>query len=275
MPLSSISAAVHHEAAPWIERAARVGFVAKALLYMTIGFLAASAALGLGGRGATDQRGAMQALLGTPLGRGLLATVAIGLVGYAIWRIVEGISDPEQHGHTAKGIAMRVQAVITGLVHLALAFTAAKLVLGHRDDHGGGKQAQHWTGRALAEPGGRIVVMLVAAAIVGYGLYQLYCAVTAKLAKQLSLDASSAQARRMMIGVSRFGIAARGVVFGMTGVLLFRAAREHDANEAGGVAKSLGELFELGTGPFVAIAVGLIAYGGYQLINARYRRIRG
>lgn len=276
MPFSSVSVAVDdakHEVAPWIERLARAGFVAKALLYMTIGFLAASAALGLGGKAATDTHGAMWELLQKPLGRGLLALIALGLVGYAAWRIIEAIADPERHGRSAKGIAHRVRSFATGGLHLGLALSAAKLALYQRDDHNSSREAQEWTATALSKPGGKILVALAAAGFVGYGLYQLYKAFKSKLDKRLSLDNLGHTMRRVVVGVSRFGITARGIVFGMIGVMLARAAYHSNAKEAGGVSKSMRELFEFGTWPFVAIAVGLAAYGVYQLINARYRKI--
>ena len=177
MPFSSVSVAVDdakQEVAPWIERLARVGFAAKALLYITVGFLAASAALGWGGKAGTDQHGAMLELLHKPFGRVLLATVALGLVGYAAWRIIEAIADPERHGRSAKGIAMRVRSFVTGAFHLALAFSAAKLALYQRDDHNSSRQAQEWTARALAKPGGKLIVAIAAAVFIGYGLYQIY-----------------------------------------------------------------------------------------------------
>nr|MBA3556337.1 DUF1206 domain-containing protein [Gemmatimonadales bacterium] len=55
------------DVAPWIERLARVGYAAKALLYATVGILAAQAALGRGGR-TTDTRGALREVLGAPYG---------------------------------------------------------------------------------------------------------------------------------------------------------------------------------------------------------------
>jgi len=273
MQLHSMSAAVPHEAAPWIERMARVGFVAKALLYMTMGSLAALAALGEGGKAATDQRGALLSILRAPMGTVLIVVVALGLAGYAMWRVIEGITDPERHGRSAKGIALRVRSVVTGLIHGGLAISAGKLVVGLRADGGGSREAQHWTAKALAETGGQLVVMFVAGAFIGYGIYQLYCAAVSKLDKKLALGSLGSTARRVVIGISRIGIASRGIVLGMVGVLLFRAAYDGNPKKAGGVARSLGELFELGTGPFVGIAVGLVAYGGYQLLNARYRRI--
>ena len=73
--------------------------------------------------------------------------------------------------------------------------------------------------------------------------------------------------------MSRFGIAARGVVFCFIGFFLIRAVLRHDAAEAGGLRESLDALANLGRWPFVAVALGLVAYGVYELVNARYRRI--
>ena len=54
---ASAEAAVR-DVAPWIEVLARVGYAAKAVLYGTIGLLAARAGLGWGGGRATHTRGA-------------------------------------------------------------------------------------------------------------------------------------------------------------------------------------------------------------------------
>jgi hypothetical protein len=83
----------------------------------------------------------------------------------------------------------------------------------------------------------------------------------------------SAEAGRWVIGVSRAGIAARGVVFVAIALLFARAASHRSAGEAGGVADGLRELARLGRLPLAAIALGLVAYGIYELMNARYRRI--
>lgn len=277
MNVSSFPAVGHatsEKVAPWIERLARVGFAAKGLLYLTVGALAASAALGHGGKAATDTHGAMGELLQKSYGRPLLAVIAIGLVGYAVWRIIEGIKDPERRGRSAKGIALRVGSVLRGLIHFALAYTAGSLALWQESEGGEqGKEARHWTARALEVPGGVYLLWAVAGAFFGYGVYQVYKAVKSKLNKQLELGKLGQGTRRVVVGVSRFGIAARGIVFGTVGVLLGRAANREDAREAGGISDSMKELIGLGKWPFIAIALGLAAYGIYQFINARYRRI--
>lgn len=265
---------VVHEGKPWIEKLARVGFAAKAVLYFTIGGLAASAALGNGGK-TVDSRGALGELVGAPFGRVLLGIVALGLLGYAVWRIIEGIADPERRGTSAKGIALRIGYVLRGLIHLALAGTAASLALS-RSAAGSsdGARQRHWTAQALETPGGVYVLWAVALGLLGYGAYQLYKAAKAKLSKQLELGRMRHGTRRLVIGVSRFGLAARGIVFGMVGVMLARAASSHDAREAGGIGKSLKEISRFGEWPFLIVALGLVAYGVYEIVEAKYRRIR-
>jgi hypothetical protein len=123
-------------------------------------------------------------------------------------------------------------------------------------------------------PGGELIVWLAALSLAGYGAYQLYRAAAAKLSKRLDAQKMSSEAGRWVIGVSRFGIAARGVVFIAIGWLFVRAATQHDPSEAGGIGEALRALRDLGRWPVAAIAIGLIAYAGYQVVNARYRRIR-
>ena len=66
---------------------ARAGFVARGLVYLIIGVLALKLALGDGGK-ATNQQGAMKTIAHQPFGEALLILVAIGLAGYALWRLI-------------------------------------------------------------------------------------------------------------------------------------------------------------------------------------------
>ena len=259
--------------APWVERLARVGYAAKAVLYATIGVLAARAALGTGGA-TTDTRGAMAAVVHAPFGRVLLVVIALGLMGYAAWRLVEAVTDPERRGHDAKGIAVRASFLARGVLHAGLALSAIRTALRGDGPSGGGGNARGWTSRALELPGGEAIVWGCALALVGYAAYQIWRAAAAKLSDRLDHRRISREAGRWVIAVSRVGIAARGVVFGAIGVLLARAASRHSAGEAGGVADALREVARLGRAPLGAIALGLVAYGGYELLNARYRNIR-
>src|SRR5687768_8374968 len=102
-----------------LEPLARAGFLVKGVLYLVIGTLAIQAAARAGGR-ITGTRGALLTVLGQPFGRMLLLAAAIGLFGYAAWRIVQGVLDPERYGRNWKGIAMRIGFVARGVMHAAL-----------------------------------------------------------------------------------------------------------------------------------------------------------
>jgi len=68
---------------PWIERLSRIGILAKAVIYLSIGLLATGVALNLGGA-LTGARGVLHLLLDQPLGRAILALLAFGLAAYTL-----------------------------------------------------------------------------------------------------------------------------------------------------------------------------------------------
>jgi hypothetical protein len=260
------------DVAPWVERLARVGYTAKAVLYMTVGLVAAQAALGPGEH-TVDTDGALRLVHSLTFGHLMLLVTAAGLMGYALWRVVEAVMDPDRRGNGAKGLALRLGSAARGVFHGSLAIAALRIAYGERSvaTQDG---AREWTAVAFDVPGGTLLVWLAAGWITGYGVYQLYRAYAPKLGRQLDLSPLSRGAYRWVVGVSRFGIAARGVVFCLIGLFLGRAAALHDAGQAGGVQESLGMLADIGQWPFAVVALGLIAYGVYELVNARYRRIR-
>jgi hypothetical protein len=71
------------------------------------------------------------------------------------------------------------------------------------------------------------------------------------------------------------GHVARAVVFGIVAVFLLKAAYDYKANEAIGLDGALGKLYNTSGGPFLlgVVALGLIAFGCFSLVEARYRRI--
>ena len=257
---------------PWVERLARVGYAAKGLVYLLVGGLAARAALGAGGR-TTDSGGALQSLGSGAGGKLLLALVAAGLLGYALWRVIAAATDAEAKGDDAKGLAQRLAGAGRGLLYVGLALQALRLLRGGGAE--GGSRAEDWTARLMAAPAGRWLVAAVGLGVVGYALYQLYRAYASKVRKHLDLSTLGADGQRLVVALGRFGIGARGVVFLVIGWFLVRAARQADASEASGVGEALRTLSAQSHGKWVLAVTGLgfVAYGLYQFANARYRRI--
>ncbi|HEV7765207.1 MAG TPA: DUF1206 domain-containing protein [Thermoanaerobaculia bacterium] len=254
-----------------IERLARLGYASIGIVYMIVGGFAVAAALGQ--RGATgSQKDAFAFILRQPFGRVLLAVIAIGLIGYVLWRFASAVTDSEQRGSDAKGLCIRAASIFRGLVYSALAFEVMRMITNNRarSSGGGDEQARHWAGRLMAQPFGVWLVGIAGLGVVGYGAYQLFAAWDAKLSKRISLGDIDSRVRDKVIAISRFGIGARGVVFFIIGGSLVLAAWRHNAQAAHGTTGALREL----PAPMLAVVgFGLAAYGVYALVNARYRRI--
>ncbi|MBD1862450.1 MULTISPECIES: DUF1206 domain-containing protein [Trichocoleus] len=259
---------------PWVEPLARFGYTAKGIVYGLVGILAAQAAFGSGGK-TTDSRGALQTILDQPFGQFLLGLVAIGLLGYVLWSLVQATMDTENHGTDAKGIAQRLGYVGTAIVYAGLALTAARLVLGSGGSGGGSSASQDWTARLLAQPFGQWLVGTIGAAIIGFGFYHFYKAYTAKFRRKLKLNEMSENEKTWATRMGRFGLAARGVVFAVIGFFLIQAARSSNASEVRGLGGALAALASQPYGPWLLglVALGLVAYGIYNFVLARYRQM--
>src|SRR5688572_5173171 len=262
-----------HEASPWIVRLARLGFLAKAAVYVIVGGVAARVAFGLDDS-FTDTRGALVTILGQPFGQLLLAVVAMGLFGYSTWLVLGAVLDPEGRGSDLRGRLKRIGAAARGLAHAALATQALLMVLGTRTRRG--NVLREWTAWFLSAPLGAWMVGLVGAFVMGYGAYQFYRVFGADLAKHLDLSRISAALARWAVRFGRFGIAARGLVFCVIGFFLIQAALRYDPRQARGVAEALRSLATRSDPPWLlgAVAVGLVSYGLYEMFEARYRRMR-
>ena len=267
-----------HDAAmhtsPAIRALARAGYAAKGIVYALVGGLALMAAVGSRGE-TTGSEGALRTLMGKPYGLALLAVLAIGLAGYALWCFVRAVVDPEDDGNGAKGLGKRAFNFGKGVVHAALVLAVVGMI---RGTGGGGSDdsgAEKWTATLMSFPLGIWLVGAVGVAVIAYGARQLYKAWTTDLDDQLALGRMGPTAHRWTLRFSRFGMAARGVVFGVMGTFLVIAAFRADPSEAKGVGGALNTLQQQPYGPVLlgVVALGLIAYGAYELIRARYRRI--
>lgn len=250
---------------------ARAGYAAKGVVYLIIGGLSARVAIGDGGS-TTDRNGALRAIHEQPFGRFLLAAVAVGLVGYALWSLVLAVFDPDRQGTGAKGIGARVGYGAVGISYAALAVAAAQLALG--TGNGGqssNTQTEDWTARLLGLPFGPFLVVVAGLVVIGIAGFLVYRAYKADFKKSLT------QAPDWVVLLGRAGYAALGVVFLIVGIFLIVAAVRHNAHAARGLSGALQELARQPYGHLIlgVVAVGLVAYGLFSLAQSRYRRLGG
>jgi hypothetical protein len=259
------------KSAPWLVRFGRLGYVAKGVVYVVIGFLATQAAVGIGGR-TTDTRGALRTIGEAPLGKVALGILMIGLFGYAAWRLISALTDAERRGDEPTSIALRVGEAVRGLVYGSLAVWTFRYLTANADT---GNPTRSMTDRALDMPAGRWIVVAAGLTVIGYAFWQLYKAVSDKFLKRLDLSSCRDQTKNWVIWLGRFGIAARGIVFGMLGALITRAGWTYNSSRVG-IDQSLDALAGAPSGSVVfgTVAAGLIAFGIFELATARFRVMR-
>jgi len=236
---------------------------------MIVGGFAAAAGFGKGGR-TGGQETAFRFILGQPFGKVALGVIVAGLIGYVLWRFISAATDSEHRGSDAKGLAVRAGSAGRGLIYAAICVELIRLMTRGGPGGSGEQKAKHWTATLMDKPFGRWLVLAVGLGVVAYGAYQLYAAWDAKLSKRISLGEMDDRVRRKVVAISRFGIGARGIVFFVIGGSLVIAGVKHDPNAAHGTTGALASMPPLLLG---FVGLGLIAYGVYALVNARYRRI--
>jgi hypothetical protein len=258
-------------------RIARVGIVARAVVYIAIGLFATAAAFHLGGA-ITDTGGVFYFLLHQSLGRILLGALAVGLGAYTIWLFAQVFLDPYENGTSIMGLVNRFGQLLTGLAQLAVAVEGGRLALGLPSALSGGVASSDADERLVAEglqvPFGVQLVGLVGIILVILAVIQMYRGLLGDVRRDWRLEGLGGNGH-WAIRVGRFGLAARALVLGVSGVLVLQAARDYDPSRAGGlreVLRILGRQYASGW-LLGLVALGLVAFGIFGLVEARHRTI--
>ncbi|HVA91232.1 MAG TPA: DUF1206 domain-containing protein [Chloroflexota bacterium] len=257
---------------PGLEGLARAGYVAKGLVYLIIGVLAAKVAIGDGGK-ITDNSGALRAIYQEPFGRLLLSVVVIGLLGYAIWCFCRSFLDLDHVGSKAKGLAARIGFVVIGILYLVLAYGGLRLVMGTGSGKSSDASTKDWTATLLNQSNGKAIVSVVGIVVLAIALYLFYYAYSCQFMRMFGAVDSKVRSGIQRLG--QIGYVAQGVVFAEIGIFLLVAAQRHNARDAQGIGGALQQLTHQPYGHFLLaiVAAGFIAYGIYGFAQARYRRI--
>ena len=257
----------------WIPPVARAGLIAKGIVYCLVGIMAFMAAFHLGGQSTSkaSSTGALQFLEDMPAGRWLLLAVGIGLLCYALWRVVEAFTQNKQTEKGVKKAGNKVRLVLSGLAYLALAIVAIKMALDFGQS-GGGNSNQKVASGILDQPMGQWLLGLLALILAGVGIYQIYYALSEKYRKHVS--SLPAEASDIMLKAGKAGYVARGIVWLIIGWMLLKASMENNASKAGDTSQAFRFLQEGSYGQILLglISAGFICYGVFCFVRSRYER---
>jgi hypothetical protein len=257
----------------WGQGLARWGLVSRGALYVLVGAIAVHVSVG-GGERVRDRGGALATLTDTWLGRVLVGALAFGLLGYAGWRFVEAFLGRTLEREEHESWWKRLGYAARGFWYLGL-FGIAASALVSADESGGSRQEDRFTARVLDFPLGRWLIAAIGLAIVGAGVFNLWRGLTARFRKRLKLRKMGELEDRVFTAVGVVGHLARGLVFGLIGFFLVRAAYQYDAKEAIGLDGALSKVLQQDYGDTLLgfVATGLLAYGLYSFVEARYREV--
>jgi hypothetical protein len=251
---------------------ARAGLAARAFIYLIIGALAIKLALPDSGGSTTSQQGALKQIAQEPFGKWLLIATAIGLAGYATWKLVRAAIG---HGPESEDSGFdRASGLVSGISYGILCAAAISIVIDSGSSSSSGGAAQT-TGGVLGWPGGTWIVGIVGAVVIGTGLEQAYKGISKKFLEKSKTDQMSPTVEGAFTGLGVFGYVARAVVLVLIGYSLIKAAVDFNPDAAVTLDGALSKLAHADYGPLLlgVVSAGLIGFGLYALADARYRKV--
>jgi hypothetical protein len=259
----------------WIDKLARLGFAARGLTYLLVGYFALQIAFG-GSSHQASRGGAFHAIAEKSWGKPLLWVMAIGFFGMAAWRLTEAIWGHDDEDSGAKKAAKRVYSAGRAVLYAFIGYSAASLAAGSSSGSSGGSgsSAHSVSADLMKKSYGRPLIVVIGIVLIGIGIGLAWRGATTKFEKKLKTEQMGRLTESVARKVGAVGMIARGVVIGLIGVFLIESAVTFDPGKARGLDGSLRELADNGWGKalLVAVALGLIAFGLYSFIEARYRR---
>lgn len=262
------------KAKPWIFRYARAGHLAKGLVYFVIGLLAALPAIGINGKFTTAE-GAIYTIAKQPFGYILVFILALGLLGFAIWEALLVVFGTDTVRNLLLDILQRIGFFFITLLYLTLAFNTFRILF-HAQIKISGQKYQHLTSLILSYPFGQWIIALVGAIFIGSGIGQAIWALSGGFQKQLKQYEMSHKQYIFSGIIGRVGYTARSIIFLIIGFFLILSAWQADPNETKGIDGALAILIKqpYGKGMLGAVAAGLMVFGLYMCMEARFKRMK-
>ena len=263
-------------ASPWgavAELAARLGYMARGVVYLSTGAIALLAVARLAPHTHSPIR-SLEAWAHWPLGDVLLWLTGIGLYGFAGWRALQSVFDADHQGTTPKAWASRVGQALSGVIYGSLAVSAFGVIDTLHDlRHAEIEKTSERVAGVMAWPLGSALVISLGLFIVACGLGNAIRAFVDDFGGTLQCGR---QTRRWARRIARVGYFGRGLAMLPVGFFMLRAGWHERAAEARGVGGALWALHSQPGGDLALglLALGLIAFGCFAFVEAWCRPIR-
>ncbi len=259
----------------WITVIGRFGFIAKGIIYISVGFLALQISIGIGEGDMYNAKQILDEIVYESFGIIAIVFCMISLLAHAAYRILRGAIDLENKGRSFTGVLFRAKNIIVGLAYAGLSYAAFQILMGW-DTTSAGERSDLWITKIMDWPFGKFIILAFALFAVIVGCYNFYICFRDKVEHDFDYSAMSSMQRKWFSSFGRIGKAAWGIVSFMVAFLLYQAATSDTTEQAVGLGKVLEALANQSYGYWVLgiTASGLLIYGLYQLTLSYYRRIK-
>lgn len=251
-----------------VKQIARTGYASKGTVYTLSGILAFGAAIGLGGS-PEGKLGVLKFLQEQPFGNVLLGVLGLGLLCYSFWRFFQSIKDPEAIGTDGKAIGKRIGFFLSGLIYLGLGGYAIYQIF---KSAGGGNSGGS---SMLPTDNLNYIFYAVAIGMAIKAVFQIVKAYKGKFLNKFHLDSlSNIMTQKIIKWLGYTGMVSRAIVIGIVAYFFLKAADTASQGDIKGTSDAFSFLRQNSEGPLLmgAVALGLVCYGVYMLIMAKYRK---
>jgi Domain of Unknown Function (DUF1206) len=267
---ATASSAKRAARSPWVGRLGRLGFAAQGMCFVIIAVLALELAFGRRGR-LTDPQGAFVILAQGGWTRVLLVSLAIGFGSYSIWRFAQAILDRGGMGGDLGGLGRRAIQLGQALLYALLTASAVKVLAGARA-HGSPKRA---AAGILGWSGGPVIVGAIGVAVAIVAAVNVYWGLSGRFMGSLRRGELTARTERLLKITATIGFVALGFVLAVVSWFLLKAAIDYNAGKVVSLGGAMSRLARADYGQWLltAVAAGLLSYGVFGLLQARYHRV--
>ncbi|MBO9198272.1 DUF1206 domain-containing protein [Rhizobium sp. 16-449-1b] len=251
---------------PGFDWLARSGYGARGIVFLLVAGLAT---FSIFGGGKADTKSALDVLLEQPLGTVWLTLIALGLIGFVAWRLAQSLANADGHDDSLKSYTVRAALFGSAVTYIGLAVYAFQKALGIGSSSEGGEHT--FAAWAISQPFGRYLVGAIGVGFLIGGAVTAFKGITRRFERYLDLENS-----HLLLLICVYGLVARGAVFAIVGAFFCYAAITVDPSQAGSMSDALTWIRQLPFGSvlYLAVATGLAAFGLYNLVEARYRRVK-
>src|SRR6188768_3093104 len=193
----------------WVDRSAKLGYIARGLLYIISGLTMALAAANLR-EPVRGMRGSLDVEMEIPFGRIAMGLIAIGLFGYILRRIVQVMVPPQEGVPPGRMMraGRRLSYVWSGLIHVGIALTALQFFL-WSTAYG----AWRFTANRPFTPHDGWLLVIIGLGTIGYAGFEFYMALKRRFTIDLVLERMSRRFESFILWCGIIGYTGRGLAF--------------------------------------------------------------